>query len=92
MKTKSIRLACLLVALFALPMVASAQGSAFTYQGRLTENGSPASSTNDLTFTLYNAASGGATVGVSNVVNDLVVSNGLFTVTLDFRRGGVSRQ
>jgi hypothetical protein len=70
--------------LFALPTVARAQGSAFTYQGRLTENGSPTSSTNDFTFTLYNAASGGATVGVSNVVNDLVLSNGLFTVTLDF--------
>ena len=84
MKTKSIRLACLLATLFALPTVARAQGSAFTYQGRLTENGSPTSSTNDFTFTLYNAASGGATVGVSNVVNNLVLSNGLFTVTLDF--------
>lgn len=84
MKTKSIRLACLLATLFALPTVARAQGSAFTYQGRLTENGSPTSSTNDFTFTLYNAASGGATVGVSNVINNLVLSNGLFTVTLDF--------
>ena len=84
MKTKSIRLACLLATLFALPTVARAQGSVFTYQGRLTENGSPTSSTNDFTFTLYNAASGGATVGVSNVVNNLVLSNGLFTVTLDF--------
>ena len=29
------------------------------------------------------AASGGSTVGASNVVNDLGVTNGLFTVTLD---------
>ncbi len=63
---------------------AQAQGTAFTYQGRLTDNGAPANGTHDFTFTLYSAASGGATVGVSNVVNDLAVSNGLFTVTLDF--------
>ncbi len=73
-----------LTALLALADVARAQGTAFTYQGRLTENGAAANGPNDLTFTLYNAASGGATVGVSNVVNDLVVTNGLFTVTLDY--------
>ena len=61
-----------------------AQSTAFTYQGRLTENGQPADSTNDLTFTLYNAASGGSVVGTSNVVDDLAISNGLFTVTLNF--------
>ena len=84
MKTKLIRLTCFLNALLALATAARAQGTALTYQGRLTENGAAANGSNDFTFTLYNAASGGATVGASNVVNDLVVTNGLFIVTLDF--------
>jgi hypothetical protein len=84
MKTKLIRLTCFLTALLALATLARAQGTAFTYQGRLTENGAAANGANDFTFTLYDDASGGATVGVSNVVNDLAVTNGLFTVTLDF--------
>ena len=64
--------------------IAQAQGTAFTYQGRLTDNGAAANGTHDFTFTLYAAVSGGATMGVSNVVNDLAVSNGLFTAMLDF--------
>ena len=66
---------------------ARAQGTAFTYQGVLSQNGAAINGSNDLTFTLYNAVSAGATVGASNVVNDLVMSNGLFTVTLDFGAG-----
>jgi hypothetical protein len=66
---------------------AHAQGTAFTYQGRLDIAGVPASGTNDLTFTLYNAVTAGATVGTSNTFNDLVITNGLFTVTLDFGAG-----
>ena len=71
-------------ALFGAALPVHAQGTAFTYQGRLTENGAPANGINDLTFTLYAAPSGGATVGTSNVVNDLAIGNGLFTITLDF--------
>ena len=66
---------------------AHAQGTAFTYQGRLDIAGTPANSTNDLTFTLYDAVSAGATVGTSNTFNDLVITNGLLTVTLDFGAG-----
>lgn len=64
-----------------------AQGTAFTYQGVLGQGGAAVNGSSDLTFTLYNAASGGAPVGASNVVNDLVMSNGLFAVTLDFGTG-----
>lgn len=64
--------------------MARGQVTAFTYQGHLTENGTPANGANDFTFTLSDHASGGATVGMSNVVNDLAVTNGLFTITLDF--------
>lgn len=66
---------------------AFAQGTAFTYQGVLSQGGAAVNGSNDLTFTLYNSASGGTTVGTSNVVNDLVMTEGLFTVTLDFGAG-----
>lgn len=66
------------------PLVCASQGTTFTYQGVLNQSGLPANGSNDLTFTLYNAVSGGSTVGTSNIVNDLLVTNGVFTVLLNF--------
>jgi hypothetical protein len=63
---------------------AHAQGTAFAYQGRLDTAGVPTNGTNDLTFTLFDAATGGFRVGETNRFNDIGISNGLFTVTLDF--------
>jgi hypothetical protein len=64
-----------------------AQGTGFTYQGRLNVNGSPVSGNYDLSFNLYNSSSGGspATAGVTNAT--VAVSSGLFTTTLDFGPG-----
>jgi hypothetical protein len=62
-------------------------GTAFTYQGRLVDNGSPANGNYDLRFTLYDALSGGSTIGVPIANAPTAVSNGLFTVTLDFGGG-----
>ena len=74
----------LLLSTLLSPLSTSAQSTPFTYQGFLTVNGAPANGSNDLTFTLYNAATAGATVGASNVVSGLPITNGLFTVTLNF--------
>ncbi len=64
-----------------------AQGTAFTYQGQLQNNGSPASGTYNLQFTLYTNATGG-TASAGPVTNSAVaVANGLFTVTIDFGAG-----
>ena len=66
--------------------VALAQSTAFTYQGKLTDNGNPATGFFDLSFKLFDSptvGSGsqqGATVALSNVA----VSNGTFSVQLDF--------
>ena len=60
-----------------------AQGTAFTYQGRLNLGANVASGNFDLTFALYNVASGAGQVGLTTT-NAVVVSNGLFTTTLDF--------
>jgi hypothetical protein len=60
------------------------QGTAFTYQGQLQNNGSPASGTYNLTFTLFTANSGGMAVAGPVTDSAVSVSNGLFTVTIDF--------
>lgn len=64
-----------------------AQGTAFTYQGQLSSGGEWANGTYDLTFKLWNASSGGSQIGSTLGASGQVISNGLFTVILDF--GGV---
>ena len=65
-----------------------AQGAAFTYQGRLNDGGPPANGNYDLKFTLFDASAAGNPLGPGPLTNaNLGVSNGLFTVTLDFGVG-----
>ena len=66
---------------------AFAQGSAFTYQGRLTTGTNPVSGNYDLTFSLYNASSGGSLLAGPVTDTAVPVSNGLFTVQVDFGAG-----
>lgn len=61
-----------------------AQGTAFTYQGRLGDSGSPANGRYDLKFTIYDSAGGGLVVAGPLTNAPTAVSNGLFTVPLDF--------
>jgi hypothetical protein len=63
---------------------AFAQGTtAFTYNGVLTDSGSPAQGSYDLRFTLYDAgANGNDIASLTNTATS--VTNGLFTATLDF--------
>ena len=61
-----------------------AQGTAFSYQGRLNTSGSPASGRYDLTFALFSASNGAVQVGGTITNAATAVSNGLFRVTLDF--------
>lgn len=58
-------------------------GSNFTYQGYLTSGGSAANGTFDFSFRLFNAASGGTQINAIERGN-VNVSNGVFTVDLDF--------
>src|SRR5437588_12038838 len=60
------------------------QGTAFTYQGRLNDGVNPANGNYDLTFTLFDSPSGGAQRGNTLTNTAASVTNGLFTVTLDF--------
>lgn len=61
-----------------------AQGTAFTYQGRLFTNGMPANGSYDLAFALFASSSGGSAAAGPLTNSATGVTNGLFTVTLDF--------
>jgi hypothetical protein len=61
-----------------------AQETAFTYQGRLNDGGNPANGSYDFQFVLYDSSTNGNPQGpvLSNAAT--AMSNGLFTVSLDF--------
>ncbi len=58
-------------------------GTAFTFQGRLTDNSLPPTNLYDFQFRLYDAATGGAQLA-QIPKNDVAVTNGQFTVELDY--------
>ena len=74
----------ILAAIFCLLVNISsfAQTSEFTFQGKLTDQNAPANGVYDLSFKLYDSAS--LQVGSTVARDDVQVSNGVFTVTLDF--------
>jgi len=61
-----------------------AQSTAFSYQGRLNNASGPATGTYDLTFTLFNTNAGGTLISGPVTNSSVGVSNGLFTVAVDF--------
>ncbi|QLQ06791.1 MAG: hypothetical protein HZY76_12550 [Anaerolineae bacterium] len=70
------------------PQVPATQVStAFTYQGKLADGGSPANGSYDFLFSPFDAASGGLQVANSQIREDVAVVDGFFTVTLDFGTG-----
>ena len=65
------------------PSTIFAQGTAFMYQGRLSDGGSPANGNYDLRFTIYDSTNVPGTVIAGPLTNSATaVSNGLFTVNL----------
>ncbi len=84
MKTKVLFSLCFIVLHSSFILSARAQGTAFTYQGRLNDGVNPASGSYALRFTLYDALTGGNVVAGPLTNSPTAVSNGLFTATLDF--------
>ena len=73
----------ILCALFICGAVSiNAQTSAFTYQGNLTDSSMSANGVYDFQFQLYNTL--GNPSGAAINVDDVTVTNGIFTVQLDF--------
>src|SRR5580693_5751720 len=80
-------LVCVLAAFIAADSL-RAQGTAFTYQGQLNDGGSPASGSFDFNFALYSSTNLPGTILAGPITNSaVVVTNGLFTTTLDFGSG-----
>ena len=75
-----------MISFLGLGGVAKAQplSTAFTYQGELRNAGAPASGAYDLRFRLCDAAAGGSQVGPTLCSDNLGLTNGRFTVDLDF--------
>jgi hypothetical protein len=67
-----------------LTTAAVAQSTAFTYQGRLTSGGAPAFGLHDFRFKLFDAASGGSQIGTMQCADNVSVTDGVFTASLDF--------
>jgi hypothetical protein len=86
MKTKLI-IALVLVGLVHASTWAAPLGSAFTYQGQLTDSGAPATGNYDLRFLLFDAPTGGGIIAGPVTNANLAVTGGLFTATLDFGEG-----
>src|SRR5213082_2226178 len=61
---------------------ALAQGTAFTFQGKLGDSGSPVNGTLDMQFKLFDASSTQISTTMNNPL--VQVTNGVFTVQLDF--------
>jgi hypothetical protein len=83
MKTFSLCAVCFL-SCFIFVGSAFTQGTEFTYQGQLSSGTTVATGSFDLTFALFSASNGAMQVGVTLTNTATAVSNGLFSVTLDF--------
>jgi len=60
------------------------QTSGFTYQGRLTDSGTPANGNYDLQIALFDSDTGGLQIGQTQTITNVLASGGVFSVTLDF--------
>jgi hypothetical protein len=78
-------LSCLFAtALLSAAALAQPVTNAWTYQGQLNDGAAVANGPYDFIFRLFNASSGGTQIGSNVAINDRQVSDGLFTVSLDF--------
>ena len=84
MKTKTLLTLTILACLLTFPVLLRAQGTAFTYQGRLQSGANPPTGLFDMTFALWTASGGGVQVGPTIPALNLGVTNGFFMVILDF--------
>lgn len=62
-------------------------GTAFIYQGRLKSGDSAYNGACDFKYTLWNDSSGGSQVGTVQTLTSVAVTDGYFTVVLDFGSG-----
>ena len=89
---KSIPFVCsIIIFLLSSTGLAAAQSTAFTYQGRLVDNGNLANTSYDMQFKLFDALINGNQIGTTLTFDGtgsnppaVAVTNGIFTIALDF--------
>lgn len=81
---RRVRLLACLVILGPVSRGAAAMPTAFTFQGRLMAKGAPAEGLYDFSFRLMTKPTSGSQVGGTIAPENVPVSNGCFTVPLDF--------
>ena len=64
----------------------------FTYQGELRVSGVPIEGDHDFRFRLYEAETGGSAIGPTLTLDDVPVSEGVFSVFLDFGAAPLASQ
>ncbi|MEO6390887.1 MAG: hypothetical protein ABIP75_03485 [Pyrinomonadaceae bacterium] len=79
---KNVILICMSILL--IPIAAFAQGTGFSFQGRLNDGSAPANGPYDLQFRLYDSVVGGGQIGSLLARPNTILINGVFSVTLDF--------
>lgn len=84
MQTNTLAALGAVLALSAVSTLATPLGPAFNYQGRLSDGTNVANGSYDLKFSLYDALTIGGQVGNSLTNPATGVTNGLFTISLDF--------
>lgn len=85
MKTINVWRAVLLLPILLLTALSAfGQNTAFTYSGRLNDNGVPVNSPSDLRFSLFETSAGNDLVAGPLLVPAAAVVNGFFTVRVDF--------
>ncbi|HZE68783.1 MAG TPA: hypothetical protein VE135_04545 [Pyrinomonadaceae bacterium] len=84
MKGTTLQHVFLLLVLGSLAISIQAQTTTFTYQGKLNDTGAPANGTYLMEFKLYDSLSDGTQIGSTISNPNVTVTNGLFTVNLNF--------
>lgn len=70
--------------IFSAALAFAGGGTALTYQGRLLDAGQPANGMFNVDFSLWDDPVAGSQVGSTIIFNDLPITDGLFTVEIDF--------
>lgn len=68
--------------IFLAAVTTNAQSSSFTYQGKLNDNNTAANGAYEMQFSLFDG--NGNQIGTTNTVNNVSVTNGIFTVRITF--------
>lgn len=84
MKRKLFKISTALVIGLVFALSAFSQTTEFTYQGKLVESAQPADGNYDFEFALFDALAGGNQIGTTITKTNVPVSEGVFSVKLDF--------